>query len=361
MPYLLFIFGGAYDSEVPPFYFLIVKPYKNIKMIKSNQLLLPLLVLMAAGLLIAGGYILLSDEKPSDDKKSIGVLKKEYGTSENNNLNQNISRENISYENSYIEEKNDVISPETVREMKNDLKTIQNANLTRNTKPSFNIGDKFLYEFMVIPTPKPENDERAVYFDRYNKVIGYEVVDRIRVDKTQYFKIQKNSHEYIIGIRTTEKGPEPKIIHGVNETIYLNVDTGEIFIGVETNNIYDIQKAPDNNYIDSFTRPWMYALQEDIKWRQNVVEFTPHQVKSLQEERGKEYNQEVQEFYVEGIEKIGGRECFKVKEEKKFCSKGGMCKIENKRIYYIDVEKRILVKLENWWQNLNVGEIRLIE
>lgn len=335
-------------------------------MTQLNKLLLPILILVVAGLLILGGYILL------EDKKSTGISKNNGGdinvkktteafenknTLQNNDIPQNDSKSNNAEENPYVEKTTDVISKEMFSETEKDV-ALSSKNLTQNTKPLFNVGDKLVYKYTVIPGIKP--DEKQLHlFDRYEYNTEYSIVDMIRVNKIYYFKIRKETQDYCVGFYTADK--EPVIVTEGNRTLYINADTGETFIGVETNNIYDIQRAPENNDYTYWLKSWMFALEDNIKWRESTEEFTPYQRESLQKEVGSKYEQEVKDFSVEGREKINGRECFKVKEEIKWCFKNGGCKIAETKIYYIDVDKRLMVKFENWWENLNLGGVELTD
>jgi hypothetical protein len=315
---------------------------------------------MAAVLIIAGGYVILTEDKQSDKKPAEPSEVKEDKPAEipeNNSINQNDSGNNNPEENPYVEKTTEVISKEMFSETEKDS-SLSSKNLTQNTKPAFNVGDKLVYKYTVIAGIKP--DEKQLHlFDRYEYNTEYSIVDMIRVNKIYYFKIRKETQDYCVGFHTADK--EPVIVTEGNKTLYINADTGETFIGVETNNLYDIQKAPENKDQSYWLKSWMFALEDNIKWRESTEEFTPYQMESLQKEVGSKYEQEVKDFSVEGREKINGRECFKVKEEIKWCFKNGGCKIAETKIYYIDVEKRIMVKFENWWENLNLGGVELTD
>jgi hypothetical protein len=276
--------------------------------------------------------------------------------SENDSINQNDSGSNNPEENPYIEKTPDVISPETLTEKESE--TIMLTNITQNTKLAFNVGDRFVYEFLEIEpavagkTFVKSSGTTIHYLERRTYFTEYSIVDKVGVDKIYYFKIQINRSSFISGTRTSkERGTEPMIIDEDMRIIYMNANTGEAGI-IENDNI---QKAPENNYPNYWLRPWMLALEDNIKWRQSTHDLS----KLEKEDYGMDYW--AQDFYVEGMEKIGGRECFKVVEEEKACQKNSNCQMTGKRIYHIDAEKRILVKVEKWWENLNIGETKLTD
>lgn len=311
-------------------------------MIKSNQLLLLTLILIVAGLLIGGCYVVLNNQNPVEGH---GLKEnKSWEAPENNNTVQDNSDENP-----YVEKTVEVISPESIYEKeKKSLENI-NLNITQNTKPKFNTGDRFVYEYFIIsnqdPIISPDGRVKVTFLDRYSYNVEYLVIDKLRVNKTDYFKIQEYTHDYYVGTLTTkERGSEPRIVKGGNTTIYLNADNGKIFTGIETGKI---ERLPSDNWMDYWFRTWMLALDDNVKWQKTTEDL-------FSSDRW-----DVSDFSVEGREKIGGRECFKVLEEEKACQKNSNCEMTGKRIYYIDAEKRILMKVQKWWENLNIGETKL--
>ncbi|PKP57022.1 MAG: hypothetical protein CVT89_05210, partial [Candidatus Altiarchaeales archaeon HGW-Altiarchaeales-2] len=87
--------------------------------------------------------------------------------------------------------------------------------------------------------------------------------------------------------------------------------------------------------------PWMLALTDDLKWNITTV------IETME----KNYN-----YRVLGREKINARECFKIERIHKT---GNI--IDEKVILWVDVDKRILVKAERYYENLKLGEVNLID
>ena len=335
----------------------------------NNRLIVPAGVLMAAVLIIAGGYVILTEDKQSDKKPAepSGVKEdKPAEISENNSINQNDSGNNNSDENPYVEKTTEDISPEKIREMVNEVAT--NNNLTQNTKPQFGVGDRYVYKVTEKPRNLVDDDETQtkILKEAFTYNLEINVVGKIRVNKNDYFKIQMNMGRYVMGtmyckaeIRGTypcKKGEQVElIVPPHNMTRYITIDTGEMFEGVETGNP---KKIDEGAVPYQFYAPWMLAIGDDLKWRHLTLELSSYD----REYFGGEYEDRVIDFSVKGREKIGGRECFVVNNEYKVCSKSGNCKITHKYIFYIDVEKRVLLKFEAWEEgNLNMGDTVLTE
>jgi hypothetical protein len=283
----------------------------------NNRLIVPIGILIAAALIMVAGYIILVDEKQVD--------KKPVESAKNNDTE------------SYIENATD-----NNREISKDSDTRTHlTNLTKNTKPAFEIGDNYVYE---VPIGGLENGMSGdvAYFNVSKCIREYTIIDNMRINKTQYFKIQEGIHKCVVGVVKFKGVLKPVFTGGVNRTIYLNADTGELFTDVETG---ENKRINGCYWSKCWYEDWMLALADDVEWKKTVVD------------RGVE---EIHDFSVEGREKIGGRECFKVKDEVKKCSNGN-CKIEHKLLYWIDADKRILLKYEHWYGNLLTAETRLID
>ena len=294
-----------------------------------NRLIVPAGILMAAVLIIAGGYVILTEDKQLDKKPAEPA---------NNN-------DTAAYIENTTKEVHEV-SLKTAREWEKQSDIMSDTNLTKDAKPAFNIGDRWVYELFQSRGKGPSKGGDGVnvittYFDRYTQVDEYRVVDKIRWNKTEYLKIQVYHHPFVVGtITTKEEGTKPMIVGGINETVYLNPDTGEAISGIETSEIENLYSI--GSY---FFMTWMLALDDNLKTKKEVHAY--------------EYEQEFIELSVEGREKINGRECFKVKQERLGCNKNSNCKVMSKWMYYVDVNKRILVKYDAWFDNvlLSGGEL----
>ena len=141
-------------------------------MIKLNQLLLPVTFLAVIGILIVGGYIILNDEKSTNNKKA-DIFESD--------INQN----------------------NTMFYMKNTTGKLINQSITPNTNPVFNVGDRFVYEFTNVHPPNLIGDA-APFLTFFNDSIGcileYNVINKIEIDKNTYFKIQENVPKCTVGV-----------------------------------------------------------------------------------------------------------------------------------------------------------------
>lgn len=226
----------------------------------------------------------------------------------------------------------------------------QNLNRTQNAKPAFNIGDRFLYEiplfFTFLDRISSVGGDIILFNDTTIKCVReYFVFDKIRVDETSYFKIQENTLDCTIGVRNV-KGVFKEVFRvGDNKTIYVNAETGELFDGVETGENKNMTEYYISNY---WYNPWMLALDDNLKWQEEI----PYS----------ENKREIHEFSVEGRENMDERECFEVKERVKICSNNATCETKNRGLYYIDTEKRIMLRYYSWLGDIPVVlENRLIE
>lgn len=303
----------------------------------NNRLIMPIGILISTVLIILGGYIILGDHKPIESPGNIDI-------------NSNNSEDNT-YTEPYPENKtgtDSFIPADRVNEIENNPDPIQSANITQNTKPVllFNIGDKFVHN-----VPIQIGSEC---------IVEHIIVDKIRVNKTEYFKVQESMPNACVKMIETPNGIMPTFVGPYTETrTYLNVDTGELTydIGTEHEGTFNGDDPREACGIErgNWFCTWMLKLNDNFKLLLNYKN-------ELDEgSYGGKYDHNIQELTVEGREKIDGRECFKVQREYKTCFKDGSCNIDEKTVYYVDVEKRILVKRDAWLGNLYRGEVKLID
>jgi len=300
----------------------------------KNRLIVPIGILIAAILIIIGGYMILNENKPTESPED------NYATQNNAEGNH--------YTEPYFEnttETTPVTSKDIVHEMENNPDTKQSTNITQNTKLAFNVGDKFVYN-----APIQIGSEC---------IVEYIIVDKIRFNKTEYFKVQKSMPEACVKMIDTPDGRMPIFVGPYNNTnTYLNPDTGGLTYDLGTEKVRTMNgsdpRAACGVGRGNWFCTWMLKLDDDFKLLLNYHD-------ELEEGVYEKYDHTIHELIVEGREKIDGRECFKVKREYKTCFKDGSCNIDDKTIYYVDVEKRILLKREAWIGNLYRGEVRLVD
>jgi hypothetical protein len=92
---------------------------------------------------------------------------------------------------------------------------------------------------------------------------------------------------------------------------------------------------------------WMLALDENFEWEEEIYTKEP----VIQESFIK--------YHVAGIDKINGRECFKVNIE--FRNKVEDQEKTQNFIVWVDIKDRILVRHQSYVGNLQISEINLME
>jgi hypothetical protein len=287
---------------------------------------------MAAVLIIAGGYMILNKDKSTESPGSSSV-------SSNN-------PEGKPYTEPYSENatgNKPADSNERVTGLENDPGAGQSTNITQNAKPSFNVGDRLVYS---VPLYGQEG---------FNCKLEQLIADRVRLNGTEYFRVRQSLLEgCIIGIDEVDGHPMHSKPWSVTR-LYINVDTGQESSQLGTPNAVTLSTDP-NRCADVYAWfcPWMLKLDDNFKWYNRVVE-------EFGSEQYEGYSYSSEEMSVKGREKIDGRECFKVEHTYKICLKDGSCKIDFKVIFYVDTEKRILVKRDAWQGNLYRGEVKLID
>jgi len=302
------------------------------------------------------GYGMLTQESTSqgiDNNKSF----------ENENTIQN-DKNNSEKNHYYIEDLTEKLFDST-----SDSDTINHTNVNpiQKIKPTFKVGDKYLYEYPHIPPELPDLmvDEITLFNKPINCVREYVVVDRIMTNKTSYFKIRRDTHKCTIGVMNFNGMFKSLFRGGSNKTLYINTDNGKLFEGIETGGKTEVHGCFWNRKYCWYDAD-MLTLDDNVTW-QKTRDITPEYIEYVKDELGNEYEPrvkyvvEVQNFSVKGREKIDGIECFKVKEEIKLCSENSVCKTTHNIFYFIDVEKRILVKYHHNYKDIYVEETNLIK
>ncbi len=226
------------------------------------------------------------------------------------------------------------------------------------SKPYFKIGEKYSYWVKdVFPAPvrgsELSNSERSFLDYLYFK-ITFVVDGKDRINKTDFYVIStQGSGEVLTGYAKTPNGQRPITSTQIKPTnVYINAETGEI----------QGKGAKALLYRIPFYSPWMLKLKENLKWSEITNIKTGGTMSCINEQcqlLKKETSKTKEESYeVKGIEDILKRKCFRVEVTKKECE-NEKCKIMNKKIYWVNVEKRITVKFELWYQNLLEKEFYL--
>lgn len=246
---------------------------------------------------------------------------------------------------------------------------VQTTNIEPNTKPQFKVGDKFEYELTSnyggLGAAGPHTNKITFTVNKIERING--------------------TGAYVLEYADMKNGS------GVIVDTYVDINIGKI-IGCTLKLVYPDGRVEEEN-MDNETifnlnqylyADWMLALDDGLKWKVSITktekkridpELTDEQAEELIREMGrtgKSYEEILNipistvkttddyEFKVEGIEKIKvgnkERDCFKVVR----IQKEGNKIVGDKLIMWIDAEKRILVKREDWVENLRLMEINLV-
>lgn len=226
------------------------------------------------------------------------------------------------------------------------------------SKPNFKIGEKYSYWVKkVFPAPvrgSELSNSNRVFLDHLYFNITFNVDGKERINRTDFYVIStQGSGKVLMGYFKTQNGQRPITSYLLKPTKqYINTETGKIKGGAKVL-LYSVP----------FYAPWMLKLKENLKWSEITNTETGGTVSCINKEcrlvkkEPKEIKEE-ESYEVKGIEDVFKRKCFKVEVTKKECE-NGKCKIINKKIYWVDVEKRIAIKYELWYQNLVEEEFHL--
>jgi len=323
----------------------------------SNRYVVPIGVLIAAILIIVGGYLIISHQEGSPSVK-------------NNE--------------SYIEPTTSFVP---------NIK-VQEGELKRNADLQLKIGNKYRYEYKIAfplnltMANKGESKEKSETSNKVMKMSGSIdiVVDRKeRYNKSDVFVLKytstmkiENPEELMSEEEKQEKitDKEIQIMNMFKEGINMS---GETWINKDGKTVKAItkmfgmeittegEKAESGNMMSinpgMMIQPWMLALNENFEWTKNTSINTDG-FKSVSSGRYKVTD-------IEEIDtKVGKKKCYKVEEESTSSSMMDMpeksansrnMKISEKSILWIDYNERILIKAESWMENLKIGEVELVD
>jgi len=235
--------------------------------------------------------------------------------------------------------------------------TLEDAPMT--SKLNFKIGEKYVYDVnwpnnFKFQGFENKTNRNMVLYDYVYFQINFTVDKKERINKTDCFVISTNgSGEVVAGVVNIEGVLRPMKIYPFKEaSAYIDTETGNI-----------VKESCFTGSLRIYS-PWMLKLKEDLKWTERMegnstgsVICTDGECTVVKEESG--FMRE-QSYEVKGVEKMNGRKCFKVETRIKNC-RNGECKVEHRGTYWVDVEKRITVKFELWYQNLKTTEVNLKE
>lgn len=221
------------------------------------------------------------------------------------------------------------------------------AELEPNSKLILSPGQTFKYK-LNRPTRSVEGMDHIVLVD--HSIVFF--VDSItRINKTECYKIIGNETK---SIEIMHGGKYTKTSSSFKYVLYIDTETGKpVQVNIENTTIEGQNASTLSLNLlcamgKSFYAPWMLALKKDMKWEEYTIINEP-----VKQESHLEYK-------VLDIENINKRKCFKVSVRFSNKIENGQQSVTN-LIMWVDVEKRILVRLELYSLNLYLGEINLIE
>lgn len=217
----------------------------------------------------------------------------------------------------------------------------------RTSGPKFEVGEKYTYHIMMVPTT--QKDVIAPPFD-FN--ISMKVDRTERINKTECYVLKIDSVNVSI----------EALVRDENGVLHYFQEPSEVFGGVEEyidkesgNETYWKKLELEGIPLPSFYESWMLSLKENFRWKSKgaMKDFIDKETLLETVEEGK----------VKGIEEVNNRKCFVVEviQLNSEINKGKTTyQILNKDIYWVDVEKRVLVKYQRFEGGILTFEINLI-
>lgn len=229
----------------------------------------------------------------------------------------------------------------SVKEHKHKITIEGDVQLTKRL--NFNVGEEFVYKQNILFAGVMQN-----LTQRY-KIIGIEKRKGIECYKILWaYENPVMSIEEMFNPTTGEKKTLSKIeIEKINGTIFVSLDNGSfVDVLIDNESILEREDFRVKTVRSMMYAPWMLYLD-------NGKEF---EIKD--EERGETI---IYHFKVAGREKVEDRNCFKVEVTiYELPKNGNLKKINVKAIHWIDEEKRIVIKEEDYEGKLETGEMSLL-
>ncbi len=266
-------------------------------------------------------------------------------------------------------------------EDKNNISIIENSSkptiyetttykFEPTSKPNFNVGETYHYRITTyshgMPQISKEGEITNVELLPIDIFIHVEKIERI--NKTNCYVLKRDDTNC-----TTEIYRKNKITGKIDKTFFIEIYTGEImWINAENGSVVKVEFPNFNDSDDSeakitysqvITLPFvpyfeffndrMLCLKENTKWT--------YEAKGKDPDIG--YIEGKREMRVTGIEKINGRKCFIYEDigYTQTTSATNVLMLNDKNMYWIDVEKRIMVKQKVIEDGLTLFEAELVE
>jgi len=261
----------------------------------------------------------------------VGFVVFHIDTDKTNNISANASDTNIS---------NVEATVSNVEESKS--KTAIKGDIQLNKNLNFNVGEDFVYKQNTLFAGIMQN-----LTQRY-KIMGVEKRNNIECYKILWvFENPILFMDVISNPRTGEKKTLSKIeIKKINITAFVSLDNGSfVDVLMDNESILRQEEFKFQSIGILMYAPWMLYLKDGKEF----------EIKNEEKDRIMLIH-----FKVVGREKIGNIDCFKVEMTTYELSKNSeVKKIYEKVIFWIDEEKKILIKAQSYVGNLAAGEMTL--
>jgi hypothetical protein len=250
-----------------------------------NRLIVPVGILMAAVLIIAGGYTLLKDTG-GDETQYEGVgneTSNETYVDEGNRMviiEHGKEGDNIII----IEQTEKDAKPFEMPEWKSNSTSVE---LQLNAKVPFTVGEKYTY--------KETNQQQGLIIVA-DDIYSVEKIERVNGEYC-YVVVNKKVNNLFDSV----SGEKVQTYEQIT-TYYYAKDTGNVIKIVTDMGMILTGMPAEMSAKGSMFSPWMLALTKDFKWSQAI---------SLESNTGMKNNVKY-DYEVMEIEKVNGRECFKV-------------------------------------------------
>lgn len=231
------------------------------------------------------------------------------------------------------------------------------------SKPNFNVGETYHYRITTYSHGTPQEGITKITLLPIDIFIHVEKMERI--NKTNCYVLKRDRANC-----TTEIYRDNEITGKKDKTFFIEIYTDEImWINAENGSVVKVEfhnfngSKAEITYSQVMTLPFvpyfeffndrMLCLKENTKWTYEAKVKDPE----VGDIEGKS------EMRVTGIEKINGRKCFIYEDigYTKTTSATNVLTLNTKNIYWIDIEKRIMVKQKVIEDGLTLFEAELVE
>jgi hypothetical protein len=296
----------------------------------NNKLIVPIVILIAGVLILVGGYMILTPHQESIDE------------------GQDDTEEHVG------ESSSGAHMPKM---------TVSAERLEKNAKPSFEVGKKYKYKTTSQRTENYCTDRWCKNETRmYNMLSEFSVEKTERIDGKECYVVSRRIDRKFTAEEKREmrRGMSEEVIEELEKRVNSRVtnfcydkETGRCTQVKESSWNSDItltKEMAESAALESILfSEWMLALSDDFIWERKI---------NSSHDMGEEI--EIEEYLVNGREKVNGRECFKVEITSKIDDIGKQ-KRNSITIIWVDVKERIMVKTTTRWEGLSTSETELVD